>query len=82
MVDGQFASRGAVTEPVVADANFQVQLLADIVQHVATVRPAHQQVANNPIVIDKLGRRWDRAVVVTAPLPTGPVVATRLNLTV
>lgn len=31
VVDGQSASRGAVTEPVVADANFQVQLLADIV---------------------------------------------------
>ena len=42
MVDGQFASRCAETDTIVADTNFQVQLLADIVQYVATTRASHQ----------------------------------------
>ena len=41
VVDGQSASWCAVTDSVVADTNFQVQLFADIVQHMATTRTGH-----------------------------------------
>ena len=56
VVDGQFAGLCAVTLPVVTHTNFQVQLLTDIVENVATIRTGRQQVANNSILIDILSR--------------------------